>query len=85
MDKKGKVFQSRFKAPAATLRAMSPKVLDMIAEETGSKAIGMILEGPINKIDEIKDIEWDFSWDFSWDYSTGADIMQDQIQTQKRK
>ncbi len=85
MEKKGKTFQSKFSAPAATLRAMSSDVLEIIAEETGSKAISKLLEGPITKIDLVKDIEWDFSWDFSWDYSTGAEVIQPQIQTSKRK
>lgn len=85
MEKKGKIFRSKFSATAATLRAMSPEVLEMIAEETGSKAISVLLEGPITRIDKVKDIEWDFSWDFSWDYSTGAEVIQPQIQTSKRK
>jgi hypothetical protein len=85
MERKGKKFQCKFSAPAATLRAMSPEVLDMIAQETGSKAIGKLLEGPITSIDRIKDIDWDFSWDFSWDYSTGSEIIQPQIQPAERK
>lgn len=72
---RGRTFRSSLRAPVQTLVALGPDVVEALAAETGSRAVGGILSAGIARAKERPHIEpagfdWDFSWDFSWDYSS---------------